>query len=335
LVRAAAVGAALLALLGPRVTAAVPLAGAGVPQAPARSGLPSPPNADIWADALGEFPVTIPGAEPGARVRARAIVFRPRGDNLAWADHVQAFVQKGFIGAGVSPSFSTLSLPPGEAAVADPEANAEDTSAYATGGLGDYLVLGFIRNLRTQHQIAYGVVLNGAKLNAPQALIQGRSLATMLALQYKLHTNGPPRPPGSVAAAPSRALAGQNLMLLLQSIERSLLVSTRVKEMARAVIPQATKVELWTYRTAAYMPDDVIIAFYMEQARRLGWEGPVSRDETQKGRPTLLFQQPNGAGVVMVRSEPTPIVGGIPAGPSNTVVILMLEGKIDVNALRR
>ncbi len=302
-------------------------------QSAEKSHLLYPPGAEVWADATGTLPATAGPGTPVSLLHVRALVFRPVGDSLTWSDHTALYTHRGLLAPGQKPSFSAVKVATGEEKTADPDANTEETNVYVPRSGGQFLVLGFFRNQRTQHQLAYAVLLQGS-LTITQAVEQGKALATSLARQVKLARLGPPHPPGAVASAPSRAVTGPALQVMLQSIERSVLVSEKVKMIARIVIPQSTRIELWTFRTAAPMPDTEFVQFYADQARKLGWGEPISRDETQPGRPALLFQRPDG-GVAMIRAEPTPIAGGTPGvRPSTYLFVLMMEGKINVSSLR-
>lgn len=302
----------------------------GAPVQAKKSELFHPSDARIWADAAGAVVSTLPDVPRNTVLQVRALVFQPKGDNLTWSELTQMLALKGALRAGQKPVFSAAKLATGEAATADPEANTEETNVYAGRTPDEFVVLGFIRNQRTQHQIAYEVVLKGP-ISAVQATAQGRSLSTMLALTYKFNTSGPPRPQGAVPTGPSRSLAGQQLRLLLESIEKSPTLARGVKSTARVVIPQATKVELWNFRTLQPFSDALLVNFYMNEAVKLGWGTPISRDESQPNRPTLLFQRPNETGVVMVSAEPVPPVPG--SGSATLISILVIDGKINTGSL--
>ncbi|MBM3946597.1 MAG: hypothetical protein FJ315_04240, partial [SAR202 cluster bacterium] len=159
-----------------------------------KSRLLYPSDAEVWADAVGTVPTSVSGVTPGPTVEVRALVFRPRGADLTWANHTALYVHRGALPPGPKPMLSVVKLATGEEKTADPDANTEETNVYSLRPGGRFLVLGFFRNQRTQHQLAYAVLLEG-KVDAAQALAQGKTLATTLARQVKLARLGPPHPP--------------------------------------------------------------------------------------------------------------------------------------------
>lgn len=326
--------AELASLSGSPSVPAAAAPGAPVLLAP-KSRLPYPADADVWVDAQGQPRVTVPGVEPGLIRGVAVLVYRPRGDSLTWGAQLELCARQGLLSAGGRPEFSVNSAPPASEESPDPNANAEETNAFRAAD-GGYVVLGQIRNLRTRHQLAYVVLLSG-KLNGVQAVAQARSVVDELAGTAKLLRLGPPVPPGSTAAGPSLRLEGDRVRQLLQGIELSARSTPRVKAMARAVLPQATAVTLSTWRTAAALSDQAFFAFYLQQAVRLGWGPPIGQDESVPGRPTLLFQRPNGDGVMMVRAQPAPPGTLGPGGATNrlttTLYVLMMEGKINAASL--
>jgi hypothetical protein len=292
------------------------------------SQLAYPAGAEIWADARGEPNLVVTGATPGFVQRARVVVCRPKSDALKWPEFIQLYVRQGLLPASPDEPLATVFPPKGNAT--DPNANEEETHVFRMQTPGEYLVLGLIRNLATQHQLGYTVVLSG-RLDPAQALIQGRSIATELAMKARMRLLVPPN---AAAAEPEYTLRGATLQGALPAILRDPTVPQRVKEMAKVVIPQATSIIRSAWRTAAPMSDQEFFDFYTRQAERLDWGAPLLKDETQPGRPTLLFQRPGDQGVVMVRAQATPLTVSVVTQPSTTLYILVMQGKINASGLR-
>jgi len=315
----AAVVVASALLLASAVFAAPPVA---IGQ---NSHLPYPSDADVWVDGSGTFNQAVaplPGGRSGLLVSSSFIVFRPKGDSLKADDFVALYVANGVLASGEAPVFKAMALPNSEAA-----ANAKETFVYKTRVTGRWLVLGLIRNLRSQHQLASAVVLNGT-LDSLQATSEANRLVELYAGEAQRRRQAPPMPAGTVPAGPTARWEGPKLAQLLLSIERDVSISDRVKEMARTVIPQAVSINYSTWKTATRLPDQTFVDFYTTQAQKLGWGAPTSIDLTQPGRPTVLFQRPNAEGYVMIRAQPSPPgpVGTV-TRPSTTLIVLDLEGK--------
>ena len=291
-----------------------------------KSALPLPMGAELWVDQAGRPTDTIAGVPTGAIERMRVLAFRPKT-----AMNVEQFaalcVAQGLLPGGQPAVLNSSEPPKGEAQ------NQEDVYTFPTGQADQWLVLGFIRNLRTQNQLAYAVMVDG-QVTAPQALAQSRALLTVLAENARQQRITPTPPAGATSSDASRRFVGPALGQMLQGIRRDPLVNPQVKAMAGAVIPQASSVTLHKWRTVAPLGDEAFFDFYTGQASRMGWGLPISRDARQPGRPTLLFQLPDGAGVVMVRAQATPIVGpGAAPRPATILYVLVIEGRIDVSAL--
>lgn len=291
------------------------------------SRLPYPSDADVWVDGSGTFnqPVAaLPGGNPGMLISSSFIVFRPKGDSLKAEDFEALYVSNGYLTSGATPVFKATALPNSEAVVV---ANAKETFVYKTHVTGRWLVLGLIRNLRSQHQLASAVVLNGT-LDSLQATSEANRLVELYAGEAQRRRQAPPMPAGTLPSGPSARWDGTKLAQLLQSIERDVNISARVKEMARTVIPQAVSINYSTWKTPAPMADQAFVDFYTQQAQKLGWGPPISTDLTQPGRPTILFQRPNAEGYVMIRAQPSPPgpVGTV-TRPSTTLIVLDLESK--------
>jgi hypothetical protein len=295
------------------------------------SQLPYPKGAEWWADAQGTPTAMPPGMQMTDVQRVQALVYRAKGDALTWEQVTGMYVEQGILPP--KPAFvlqsllNPRSLPP----IAEPVV--EEVQVYITQMGGAFLVLGFYRYPSSKQLLGYSVLLSG-KVSAAQALVQGRAIAEELIKSAWVKRLTPPVPPGAEAAAPVQRLEGRRLRDLLQAIQRNPNVSARVKEMARVVLPQATAVTFYQWRTQAPVSDRAFFEFYIGQADRMQWGPAVSRDETQPTRPTLLFQRPNNEGVIMVRAEPTTPVLGQVNRASTTIFVLVMEGKIDISSLR-
>jgi hypothetical protein len=299
-----------------------------------KSRLAYPSDADLWVDAQGAPSVVVPGVPVDAIKKLRVVVFRPKGDTLPFDPLKALYVSQGLLPAGAK---EALSISQTENTAPGLGVNQYETHVFETGAADENLVLGLVRNLGTQHQLAFAALLTGA-LDHAQAYLAGKTIAAELAEAVRLARLAPAPPavlvppPGSVFAAPTNTLSGPLLPEVLKSIEQGNLVSPRVKAMARVVIPQATSITLKVWRTSAPLADEAFLAFYIQQAARLGWGPPISQDQTQAGRPTLLFQRPNNDGVVMVRANPAPLNPSI--RPATIIKVLEMEGKIDAASLR-
>lgn len=311
------------------ITSLLATAAFGAPQAllGPNSRLPYPADADVWVDGSGSFNqmvAALPGGSPGMLVSSSFIIFRPKGESLKIDDFAGLYVTNGYLANGATPAFKALALPSSEAAVVS---NAKETFVYKTRIPGRWLVLGLIRNLRSQHQLASAVVLNGT-LDTLQATSEANRLVELYGGEAQRRRQAPPMPAGTMPAGPTARWEGAKLGQLLQSIERDNSISPRVKEMARTVIPQAVSINYSTWKTATPLADQSFVDFYTVQAQKLGWGEPTSTDLTQAGRPTMLFQRPNGEGYVMIRAQPSPSgpVGTV-TRPSTTIIVLDLESK--------
>lgn len=316
---------------------------AAAPAAPARILAPAaqapksqllyPGDAEIWADARGT-PLNTPAGVPMGSVRqVSVLVFRPRADLLTWNSFVQLYVNGGRLEANPEVKLGVTPVPKVQPAATAP-INTEETNVYECKGGKEILVLGLIRNNRSQHLLGYAVCISGT-LNNAQALVHARGMVQELAENARRMRLSVPRPSGAVAAAPTWRIEGTRLRQLVQSIAQDGTLSARVKEMATTVIPQATAVEHSTYRTSRPVSDAAFLDFYAEQTTRQGWGAPISRDTTQPGRPALLFQRPYDGAVILVRAQPTTMTQvGMLGKPVTTIHILVIEGKIDVSRLQ-
>jgi hypothetical protein len=261
---------------------------------------------------------------PGTLASSSFLVFRPKGDNLKIEELAGIYAFSGYIVEGSVPLFKASSVPSAEITTV---LNAKETFVYKTRTGGRWLVLGLIRNLRSQHQLASAVILNGT-LDSLQAVAESNRLVELYAGEAQRRRQAPPMPAGTVPAGPTARWEGAKLAQLLQAINRDPAVSARVKEMATSVIPQATSINYSTWKTAAPLSDQAFVDFYTQQGLKLGWGAPVSTDQTQPGRPTLLFQRANKEGYVMLRAQPTPAgpVGTV-TRPSTTIIALDVETK--------
>lgn len=320
----------------PKAPAPAPSAGTrsavSVLEAP-KSRLLCPADAEIWADAQGT-PLKTPAGVPAGSVRkVSVLVFRPRADTLGWNDFIQLYVGAGRLEANPELKLGVTGLPKVQPAATAP-LNTEETNVYETRDKKEILVLGFIRNNRSQHLLTYAVSVSGT-LNNAQALIQARSMVQELAENARRMRLSIPRPAGAVAAAPTWRIEGTRLRQLVQSIAQDTTLSNSVKQMATIVIPQATAVEHSTYRTTRPISDQAFVEFYTLQTARQGWGPAISRDTTQLGRPALLFQRPYDGAVVLVRAQPSTLnEAGMLGKAATTIHILVIEGKIDVSRLQ-
>ena len=340
-------GLAVLFLLVSAITPAPPARAqapgrsvvAGVPGAAEallapKSRLPYPSDADVWVDAGGAVRAVVPAPGAGAPAiiqEARVLVFQPRADRLSLERLTALFAGSGILAAAQKPVLEASAVPPVKEGVADPNLNAGDARVYATPLPDQVLVIGLIRNIRSQNQLAFAVLFRG-KLRPAQALLEARALVNDLAGKAKTRRQGLPVPPGAEPADTTVRLEGPALRQLQISIEAAPGISIKVKEMARAVIPQATAITRSTWRCPGRLSDARFAQFYRQEAEKLGWS-LVSEDVTQSGRPTLLFRRPGGEGVVMVRAEPGPTLVGAATRPHTIVYILAMDGKINVNSL--
>ncbi|MGV3722159.1 MAG: hypothetical protein ACO1SX_14710 [Actinomycetota bacterium] len=290
------------------------------------SRLPYPTGADVWVDGAGTFnrPLpALPGGAPGMLVSASFIVMRPKDDNLKPEQLASIYSGSGYLPNGAQPVFKAAALPTADST----SGNAKETFVYRSRSAGKWLVLGLIRNMRTQHQLASVVILSGT-LDILQAVAEANRLVELYAGEAQRRRSAPPMPTGTVAAGPTARWEGPKLAQLLNGIVRDPAVSARVKEMARTVIPQAVSINYSSWRTPTPLTDAAFLEFFTQQGTKLGWGAPVSTDESQPGRPTLLFQRPNNQGYVMIRAQPSPPPAiGAAARPSTTIIVLDLEGK--------
>jgi hypothetical protein len=278
----------------------------------------------VGVDAKGVPTPSIAGQAPGVVRRYAVNVFRASGDNLKWDDLLSLYAAQGVLAPGSPLLLSSVVNP--NVTVASGAGNAKDLRVYKPRAGGDALVLGLIRNLRTRRQLAFGVLLSGTFDNT-QALLYGAGLAEGLAEDARKQRMRPPVPQGAVPLAASQRLTiAAQLQQLQTSILQSPAISERVKQMARAVLPGATSITLYAYRTNGPMTDAAFAEFYNREAARLGWGAPVSQDETQPGFPALLFQRSTGDGMMMVRAQPAAARVGGP-NPSTAIYLLMVEGR--------
>ena len=317
-----------LTVIGPLAVMAAP----GLVRA-SKSGLPYPAGGDVWVDLQGTATAPLPGVPLDGIRKLQVLVIRPRGDQLTWEQFGQVYVDHGLLEPRPKAGMSLLDAPNVELAVPGAVLNHEETNLYPTRA-GQRLVLGLVRNLRTGHQLAYAVAIDGNLDNA-QAIAYGKYVAKLLSGAAQVARSAPPVPPLAQPDGPVARLQGVHLQQLLNNLRQAPLLAPRLKRMAEVVIPQASAITLSKWRTPTPMADQAFFTFYLQAAANLGWGAPVIQDATHAGRPTLLFERPNNSGVVMVRAQPTPQNPLEPrAFPSTTIFILVMEGKIDVGALR-
>ena len=291
------------------------------------SHLPYPTDADVWVDGTGTFNRSVgalPGGVTGTLGSSSFLVFRPKGDNLKIEEFAGIYAAGGYIADGSAPLFKASSVPTAEMTTV---LNAKETFVYKTRVGGKWLVLGLIRNLRSQHQLASAVILNGS-LDTLQAVAEANRLVELYAGEAQRRRQAPPMPTGTVPAGPTARWEGPKLAQLLQAINRDPAVTPRVKEMAASVIPQAVSINYSTWKTPSPLSDQAFVEFYTQQGPKLGWGAPPSTDQTQPGRPTLLFQRANGEGYIMLRAQPSqPGPIGTVSRPSTTIIVLDMEAK--------
>jgi hypothetical protein len=291
-------------------------------QSAKESGLPYWAGADVWVDQSGKPPAVVPGIQPGQLEKMRVLVFRPRTNGITLDTYAVLFVEQGLLNATQQPVLKVAQLPQGE------NQNREESFLFKAAP-DQYLVLGFITNVNSGNQLVYSVILDG-KLNQAAALLQARSSVTGMAERARSQRLTPAPPAGSVAVGATNRLSGARLPQLLQAIVQNPRIPERVKALSRVVIPQSISVSSSKWRTPAPLKDEAFVDYYVAQAARMGWGQAVVKD-LQPGLPTLLFQIPDGGGVVMVRGQLEPATALTPAGTG--ILVLVMEGRIDVSAL--
>jgi len=295
------------------------------------SRLPFPPDADRWVDAISTQPaiVSVPGAGDVTIRKQAVLVYRPAGNAMRWEDLVEQHAAAGLLSPTAQPRLQLSKLPETEADAG----NAYEDRIYSTGVPGEHVTLGMVRNMRSQHLLVYSVLLH-SKFDDASALLYSRATASRLGEQARRRRIATPVPPGAVAGGSVIRFQGVQLRQLQVSLTGDRTVSPTVRRMAEVIFPQATAVTRSVWRTAAPMTDRALIDYYVGEARRLGWGAPASTDETQPGKPTLLFQRPYGGGVVLLRAQPTPATTpGALVRPSTTIIVLEVEGPVSLAAL--
>ncbi len=292
--------------------------------------LPYPMDSELLVDRQPAMMPSIPGLPANAVRKCLIAAFRPRQpislDELARA----------YVAAQYLPNQPGVALEVSETAPAN-ATTVRQARVYRSVLPDEYVILGSIRETRSQAQILYGVVISG-NIGRAEALVRAEPVVSGLISSYVLEERTRrlqiPIPGGSQPSSPMIRIEGLGLVQLAASIEQSTVVSPRVKEIARIVLPQASGVTHMAWQTPNRISDKGFFTFYLQQAEKLGWGQPVSQDQTRVGHPTLLFQRPANQGVVLVRAQPTPLVTGKLNKPSTTLYILVIEGRIDVTTLR-
>ncbi len=287
------------------------------------SGLPYLAGADVWVDQSGKPQAVVPGIQPGQLEKMRVLVFRPRTNGVTLDAYAVPFVEQGLLNATQQPLLSAAQLPQGQ------NQNREETFLFKTSKADQFLVLGFITNVGSGNQLVYAVILDG-KLNQAAALLQARTSVTGMAERARSQRLTPAPPAGSVVVGATNRLSGAALPQLLKAIVDNPRIPQRVKALCRSIIPQAVSVTYSKWRTPAPLKDDAFVDYYIAQAARMGWGQPVVKNLEQPGLPTLLFQIPDGGGVVMLRAQPEPATALTAEGTG--ILVLVMEGRIDVNA---
>jgi hypothetical protein len=142
--------------------------------------------------------------------------------------------------------------------------------------------------------------------------------------------------PGS-AVVRDITLPSTDVPQLLRQIEQSS-APPAVREMYSAIIRGAETLRLTTYRVNQRVSSAQFLPFYRAIAVRLGW-GEVTSDTSDLQRPMIVFSLGDGGGIVMVRGESTEVVVARGRGltqvvPTTTVTLLVVQGKLDLKALR-
>lgn len=300
-----------------------------------KSRIPLPADAELWVDSEGTPMLNIPGVPADGVGKVQVVVYHPRGDRLAWAEFTAFYATQGLLSTSVKP-LEALFSPLAQGPLTEANSNIEEIKVFNTTANGSFLVLGSINNTLTKSMLAYVVVVSG-KLNNAQAMFAARGLVSGLTAQERSRRSvaAPPVPPGAAPGGSVARLQGPQLQQLLESILAGP-HPARVKDMARVVLPQATAVVLSSVQMSSPLSTEQFVSFYIQQATKLGWGPPVSTDTSQPDSPTMLFQLPYNQGVAMIRSITSTAAG--PAGPASrktqTLVALMVEGKINVSALK-
>lgn len=292
--------------------------------APDVAPLPYPAGAEVWVSQVGRPQSATPGVLPSSIQKIQVLIFRPADDTLRWSDFARIYVDQGIVAPNTEP-FKFLSLP----RAANPLADIEETSAYMTRNEGEVLVLGTIRRPGNGFTLGYTVLVKG-KLSKVQAMMQAPPVVKQFLYQEKTRRMVPPMPQGSAAYTPTVRVT--DIRSIQQAILTKAEISQRVKEMARVILPQATAVTVSSSRTPQPMTDKEFFDFYAQATAKLGWGPPISRDETQPTRPSLLYQLPFNDSVVMIRGATGTMAGTI--RPSTYINTLVIEGRINTSALR-
>jgi hypothetical protein len=142
--------------------------------------------------------------------------------------------------------------------------------------------------------------------------------------------------PGSVVVR-DISLPNTDVPLLLRQIEQGS-ASPAVREMYSSIIRGADTIRVTTYRVGTRISVEQFLQFYRAIAQRLSW-GEVTQDTSDRLRPMVVFSLGDGNGIVMVRGESADVV--VPRGrgitevvPTTSVTLLVVQGKLDLKALR-
>ncbi len=319
----------VLAVLVPGVDGAPPLR----PLTATQTRLPYPADAELWIDRTPAGVPVIPGLRTGAIRRMDVLAFRPKNDQMTLDQAAMLYSTLQVLSPAPRPVMELVNPPIPPAPAGAPQTS-ETVRVYRGMVPGQVVVLGSAQDLRTRALLIYLVQITGTVGN-PEALLQAKTVVSGYMLEERGRRSQPPIPPGSAPVRPIVRFEGPRIQELAQSIERSATVSAQVKEIARVVLMQSSGVMYGAWQTSAPLTDQAFFDFYQTQTQKLGWGPAISRDETQPGHPTLLLQRPHNDGVVLVRAEPTarPVLGKS-GGPSTTVVVLVIEGSINVSALK-
>lgn len=310
------------------------------------SQLPYPEGADVWADARSDAAVSVPvnGRGTFRLDKVSVLVFQPAGQTLKWETLVALYTNHGLLPPSAEPKLEAKELPQGDLTVPAGVVNLYQSRVYRTITPGEHLVLGVIRNLRSQNMLVYAVQVS-SKLGDGEILGPVKAVVDELAEKARLERErlekqkgGEPRPrrmvvpPGSIATGPTLKLDGGRLRRMRDSLLRDASLTPQVRQALGTMLSRATEVRYSTYRTATQLPDQEVVDFYTKEGQKAGWGTPASTDTMPAGQVTMLFQ-PKRGGAVLVRGQATPSNPALKI-PSPTTLLYLLEVDGNIDALQ-
>jgi hypothetical protein len=268
----------------------------------------------------------------------RVLLFQPEGGQLTWEQLNQLYTERQILLPAARPVFSMVTRPEA-AGPAAARTVAEETNLYVTPATGETLALGMRQGGPTGGLLVYAVVLTGIADTTQAALYARQTVSRMAASALGLPAARviPAAgvvslvPAGATAAGPKSRLQGPALRQLLLGIEQAPQLTPQIRRLAVGLIGQAHTVTYSSWRTARPLTAKNFFTFYTQPAIQRTWGLPVTRDETDPERPTVLLQRTDNRTVVMIRAQPTP--PGINGKTSTQLFILEMEGNINVGAL--